>query len=65
MLPGDQDPRNPTGLRIGVQEMTRWGMGPEQMGELAELMTAVIVKQKSVINEVVKLRSGFSEVLYC
>ena len=65
MLPGDQDPRNPTGLRIGVQEMTRCGMGPEQMGELAELMTAVIVKQKSVINEVVKLRSGFSEVLYC
>ena len=65
MLPGDQDPRNPSGLRIGVQEMTRCGMGPEQMGELAELMTAVIAKQKSVTNEVVQLRSRFSEVRYC
>ena len=26
MLPGDQDPRQPSGLRIGVQEMTRFGM---------------------------------------
>ncbi|MEC7166071.1 MAG: glycine hydroxymethyltransferase, partial [SAR324 cluster bacterium] len=65
MLPGDQDPRNPSGLRIGVQEMTRCGMGPKQMGELAELMTAVIAKQKSVTNEVVQLRSRFSEVRYC
>jgi hypothetical protein len=40
-------------------------MGPEQMGELAELMTAVIAKQKSVTNEVVQLRSRFSQVQYC
>ena len=65
MLPGDQDPRNPSGLRIGVQEMTRCGMGPEQMRELAELMTAVIAKQKSVTNEIIQLRSRFSEVRYC
>ena len=45
--------------------MTRCGMGPEQMGELAELMTAVIAKQKSVINEVIQLRSRFNEVRYC
>jgi glycine/serine hydroxymethyltransferase len=45
--------------------MTRCGMGSEQMGELAELMTAVIAKQKPVTNEVTQLRSRFRKVVYC
>jgi len=40
MLPGDKDAKNPTGLRIGVQEMTRYGMKEDEMGELADLMKA-------------------------
>ena len=38
MVPGDTDPRNPSGLRIGVPEMTRFGMDERAMGELAQLM---------------------------
>lgn len=65
MLPGDQDPRNPSGLRIGVQEMTRCGMGPEEMGQLAELMRDVIAQNKSVGEAVKQLRSRFTAVQYC
>jgi len=35
MLPGDKDAQTPSGLRIGVQEMTRYGMKEDEMGELA------------------------------
>ncbi|HEX5370326.1 MAG TPA: serine hydroxymethyltransferase, partial [Dehalococcoidia bacterium] len=38
LLPHDSDARNPSGLRIGVQEMTRYGMKQAQMQRLAELM---------------------------
>ena len=38
MVPGDTDPRNPSGLRIGVPEMTRFGMDERAMGELAQLI---------------------------
>lgn len=63
MLPGDQDPKNPTGLRIGVQELTRFGMKEPEMGEVAELINAVL-KGKNVIDEVLKLRSRFTEIQY-
>jgi glycine hydroxymethyltransferase len=31
------------GLRIGTPEIVRWGMGPEQMGELAGLIARVLI----------------------
>ena len=40
MLPDDKHAKNPTGFRIGVQEMTRYGMKEDEMGELADLMKA-------------------------
>lgn len=64
MLPGDNDARNPSGLRIGVQEMTRYGMKEAEMGELASLMKAGL-EGKNVKVEVTKLRSRFTEVHYC
>ncbi|MBF0279807.1 MAG: serine hydroxymethyltransferase [SAR324 cluster bacterium] len=63
MLPGDQDARNPSGFRIGVQEMTRFGMNEGEMGEIATLM-ADALKGKSVKDAVTKLRSRFTEVQY-
>ena len=65
MLPGDQDARNPTGLRIGVQEMTRFGMKEEEMGELAVLMKAIIVDRQKIKEKVTELRSRFVAVQYC
>jgi glycine hydroxymethyltransferase len=65
MLPGDTDPRNPSGLRIGTSEMTRFGMKEADFRELAALMAAVITKGKNVRDEVHKLRARFMELKYC
>jgi glycine hydroxymethyltransferase len=63
MLPGDTDPRNPSGLRIGVQEMTRFGMKEDAMEQLAQLL-ADAIRGKSVKAEVNKLRSQYTEMHY-
>lgn len=63
LLPRDTDPRNPSGLRIGVQEMTRYGMGTEDMQRLAVLM-AEAVKGKVVRDAVQTLREEFPTLQY-
>jgi glycine hydroxymethyltransferase len=63
MLPGDQDPRNPSGLRVGVQEMTRFGMKEAEMGELAALM-ADAIRGKQAKDAVNRLRGRFAEMQY-
>jgi glycine hydroxymethyltransferase len=63
LLPFDKDARNPSGLRIGVQEMTRYGMKEPQMQQLASLMAGSI-KGSDVKEAVGHLRSLFREVGY-
>jgi len=63
MLPGDQDPRNPSGLRIGVQEMTRYGMKEAEMGELAALI-ADAIRDQPVKDAVNRMRGRFVEMKY-
>lgn len=63
LLPNDTDARNPSGLRIGVQEMTRYGMGAAEMQSLAELMAAAI-KGANVKDGVNALRASFQELQY-
>ncbi|GHO76205.1 serine hydroxymethyltransferase [Ktedonobacter sp. SOSP1-85] len=63
MLPGDEDPRNPSGLRIGVSEMTRYGMDEQAMGELAQLMHDA-VRGQQVKEQVNKLRARYTEMRY-
>jgi len=63
MLPGDQDPRNPSGLRVGVQEMTRFGMKEDEMGELATLF-ADALRGRQVKEMVTRLRRRFAEMQY-
>jgi glycine hydroxymethyltransferase len=63
MLPGDADPRNPSGLRVGVPEMTRFGMDEPAMGELAQLMHDAI-NGKNVKAQVNQLRGRFVEMQY-
>jgi len=63
MVPGDTDPRNPSGLRIGTQEMTRFGMDERSMGELAQSMHAAI-RGKNVKEQVHALRRRFLEMKY-
>jgi glycine hydroxymethyltransferase len=63
MLPGDQDARSPSGLRIGVQELTRFGMGEPEMGVVAELIAAAI-RGKNVKAEVNGFRGKYVEMRY-
>ncbi|MCR4712696.1 MAG: glycine cleavage system aminomethyltransferase GcvT [Clostridia bacterium] len=52
-------------LRLGVNEMTRFGFGPEEFDKLAQLMAACILKGENVSEDVKKLRSEFTEMKYC
>ncbi|HEV2659636.1 MAG TPA: serine hydroxymethyltransferase [Ktedonobacteraceae bacterium] len=63
MLPGDADPRNPSGLRIGVPEMTRFGMDERAMGELAQLLHDA-VRGKNVKTQVNAMRARYVEMKF-
>jgi aminomethyltransferase len=52
-------------LRMGVPEMTRFGMEPDDFGELAELIRDVIVHGATVKPRVAELRKRFLELRYC
>jgi glycine hydroxymethyltransferase len=66
VLPGraGQTPLRPAGIRIGVQEMTRFGMGEGEMGRIAELIHASVVGHKNVEDECRRLRSEYREIRY-
>ena len=71
MIPGDikagRHYMHPGGIRIGVQEVTRLGMGVDEMEFIAELITDVIVKKKDpkvVAKEVREFRRKFQKVRY-
>ena len=54
----------PEGIRIGVQEMTHFGMGEQEMDRIAELIKECIIDKKPVKEEVNRFRSKYQTVLY-
>jgi aminomethyltransferase len=52
-------------LRMGVQEMTRFGMSEEDFGKLADYIGEVILRGQSVAAEVSQFRKRFTEMEYC
>jgi len=52
-------------LRMGVQEMTRFGMKEEDFGELADCISQVILHGRSLAQEVAQYRKRFTEMKYC
>ena len=52
-------------LRMGVQEMTRFGMKEDDFEELAEYMSRVILQDRPVAKEVSQFRKRFTEMRYC
>ncbi len=68
MLPGDTKALSPSGLRLGVQELTRVGMGSNEMEEVASLYARVLIKGEdpaSVKKDVANLKSNFQIIRYC
>jgi aminomethyltransferase len=52
-------------LRMGVSEMSRYGMEEQDFAELAQLMHAVIVNRANVKNRITSLRQRFLDMQYC
>lgn len=70
LLPWDDNKKSqdPSGIRIGSQEVTRIGMGPSEMKEIAEIIAMAVVQNKdpeTVRNRVRDLKSRFTETKYC
>jgi len=55
---------NPSGIRIGVQEMTRWGMKEDDFKELAKVFKSILLEGKDMKKEVKELRSRFQTINY-
>ena len=60
--------RNPSGLRMAVHEITRWGMGEEEMPAIAEFFRQILLDGKSPeqVRPVVKaFKERFDRLHYC
>jgi len=64
-LPDDASFLDSSGIRMGVQEMTRFGMGAEDFDVLAGYIAECVVKGKTVKDEVRRFRQNFREMRYC
>ncbi len=70
LIPGDLQAgrhyTNPGGIRLGVAELTRLGMGKSEMKETAEVVRLALsgTKKREVIGRIRELRRGFQKVKY-
>ena len=68
MLPGDTKAMSPSGLRLGVQELTRVGMGTDEMQDVARFYARVLLENEdpsSVKNDVRDFKSNYQVIRYC
>jgi glycine/serine hydroxymethyltransferase len=64
-LPDDESFIGSSGIRMGTQEMTRFGMKEKDFDQLAEFISDCVKSNRKVKNEVKKLREGFLTMVYC
>ena len=64
-LPDDATFYHPSGIRMGVPEMTRFGMKEADFDNLARLLADIIIHNKNVGDEVAEYRKQFSKMQYC
>ena len=68
MLPGDTKALSPSGLRLGVQELTRVGMGVDEMQDVAKFYSRVLLNGEDpakVKNDVREFKSNYQIIRYC
>jgi len=64
-LPDDETFLEPSGIRMGVQEMTRFGMEEKDFDELAGYITEVVVNNTEVKDKVRQFRQKFLKMKFC
>jgi len=64
-LPDDETFLAPSGIRMGVQEMTRFGLNKEDFDVLSGLIAEVVIKNRKVKEEAKKFRQNFLHMKYC
>lgn len=68
MLPGDTKALAPSGLRLGVQELTRVGFSVQDMEEVARFYARVLLHDEdpgAVKNDVQALKADHQTIRYC
>lgn len=66
-LPGPEILGEANGIRIGTQEVTRWGMGASDMSTVAEMVARVLVRRESadmVRRDVIAFRDNFQTLQF-
>lgn len=64
-LPDDESFVGSSGIRMGVQEMTRFGMKENDFEEIAELIADCVKRNINVKDKVIKFRKRFLSMQYC
>jgi glycine/serine hydroxymethyltransferase len=64
-LPGDATFYHPSGIRMGVQEMTRFGMKESHFDGLARFIADIVLRKKNSAAEVAAYRANFNTMEYC
>ncbi|MEA2006122.1 MAG: hypothetical protein U9O50_07690 [Acidobacteriota bacterium] len=64
-LPDDETFLEPSGIRMGVQEMTRFGMEENDFDILSGFIAEVLKNNKDVREDVKNFRQNFLEMKYC
>jgi glycine hydroxymethyltransferase len=68
MLPGDTKAMQPSGLRLGVPELTRIGMGTDEMEDVARFFSRALIKNEDpskIKSDVKSFKSSYQMVKYC
>ncbi len=63
--PNDEGFSAAGGLRLGVSEMTRFGMEEDDFAELAGMIRAVVTEGRNLRGDVEKFRKRFLDLRYC
>lgn len=64
-LPDDETFYHPSGIRMGISEMTRFGMKEGDFEPLARLLADIVINKKANGDEVAEYRAQFSRMGYC